>query len=1258
MRPELPQGTSRGALLALGAVAAARAVGLIALMSALAAGIAHVAAGHQLDVASLLLYGLGGVVLRAAATWASRVIAVRAAVDVKESLRARLVEHQLSNAGASNNAGSSSNAGSSNNAGAGESGGVAKGSATSHSEASATVVASRGLDGLDSFFRDYLPALVATAVIPLAVLARVVWADWVSALIIVLTIPLVPVFMALIGWHTEERIQQAQDGLDRLSHHLSELARGLPVLVGLRRADAQRRALFDVSEKYRLSTAKTLRAAFMSSFALELIATISVALVAVFIGVRLVWGQLSLEDGLVALMLAPEAYMSLRAVGAGFHASEDGVAALKRVNAVLEQEPVSDSTADAPAGPRTAHGLHTAPAAPDAGVSVSGLRVIRGGGRESVGPVTFDALPGTVTALAGPSGCGKSSVLAVLAGVAHAQPATVCEGRVAGLEVVSGTESEPHDAAQPRPRGVAFQAPNFSQETPRAELALALGAPGQLGATATEAGVDGVGEDVAALLPSHAWDRPISELSPGEKRRLAVMRAVTNLRSARQASRAARGTAAGGTRDGQVAGLLVLDEPTAHLDPVSAQRVRELIRTEADSGNIVVIATHDPEARAISDAFLTWESAGTAPIYTAGTPAEALPGRPVGHGVAQANGANAVHANGANGAKDANGAGAATDSTDTFPKQTRTTGAQPASTSRQGLPWRILPWGKAALWGAAALGALSVLSGGALTAVSGWLIVYASQQPPIMYLMVAIVGVRFFGLLRSTLRYAERNVTHNAVLAWASRLRVAVWDALGSNILGWQRLNRPGGAAGTLIAEVDEIRDTVPRVIVPIPAAVAAVLATCLASWLVIPSLGWMLLTLLVLGLVVAPLITLAVERRATAVMAEHRVRVAEQTGRIMAAAPDIAAHNAVARHVAWFRSSDELVSRAVRREALGSGVGEGLASLLGGCAAMAALVLGAAAGADPRLLALAVLLLLAVDEPLGQLAEALRQVPVLSSMLASVAPYLENRSVTAIETEPELQEEAPAGADAAHRVDGVRVRGLSAAYAPEDPPVFGPVSGGVEQGEMWAVTGPSGSGKSTMIAVMLGFLTPRTGTVQARTDGAWVTLAQAPDAAAGQAGKQSAGGPLADGISADSAAALAGLAWCPQDGYVFDSTVRGNLALGRDKSNPISDAEMYAALERVGLGPWAAHLPDGLDTLTGAGGRFMSGGQRQRLAVARTLLAGARAIILDEPTAHLGEDEGQALIDDVRSGAHDVALVLVTHDQELAAQAESMTRL
>ncbi|MBM7795097.1 thiol reductant ABC exporter subunit CydC [Pseudoglutamicibacter cumminsii] len=1202
MRPELPQGTSRGALLALGAVAAARAVGLIALMSALAAGIAQVAAGQQLDSTSLLLYGVGGVIVRAVATWASRVIAVRASVDVKESLRARLVEHHLSNAGASG-----------------------ADSAVTHSESSATVVASRGLDGLDAFFRDYLPALVSTAVIPLAVLARVLWADWVSALIIVLTIPLVPVFMALIGWHTEERIQEAQEGLDRLSHHLSELARGLPVLVGLRRADAQRRALFDVSEKYRLSTAKTLRAAFMSSFALELIATISVALVAVFIGVRLVWGQLSLEDGLIALMLAPEAYMALRAVGAGFHASEDGVAALKRVNAILDADSDDANAAEAP------RSLDSVPAPFDAGVAVADVYVTRGGGRESVGPVTFEALPGTVTALAGPSGCGKSSVLAVLAGVAHAQPATTIAGTVAGLSVADTRDSAEQGAAAhdavgsnteaPRPRGVAFQAPNFSQETPRAELALAADA-GDLRKLS-------VADEVAALLPEEAWDRSISELSPGEKRRLAIMRAVTNLRAARATANESTTAAAG---------LLVLDEPTAHLDPVSAQRVRELIRAEADSGSIVVIATHDPELAEICDAFVVWEGAGQAPKHTTSRPDTVLPQRTVPSRTA------AVEANSAQAEPE--------------PSETTQAGQHEhrAARSFRKLPWRILPWGKAALWGAAALGALSVLSGGALTAVSGWLIVYASEQPPMMYLMVAIVGVRFFGLLRSTLRYAERNVTHNAVLAWASRLRVAVWDALGSNILGWQKLNRPGGAAGTLIAEVDEVRDTVPRVIVPIPAAIAAVLATCVVSWIFIPSLGWMLIALMVLGLVVAPLITLAVEQRATAVMAEHRVQVAEQTGRVMGAAPDIAAHNAVARHVAWFKNSDGVVSRAVRREALGSGVGEGLASLLGGAAALAALVLGAAAGVDPRLLALAVLLLLAVDEPLGQLAGALRQVPVLSSMLASVAPYLENRSVSEIEFESPGADDASADvqSDAAPlQVDGVRVHELSAAYAPEAPTVFGPVSGEVEQGEMWAVTGPSGSGKSTMIAVMLGFLTPLEGSVQVRADGTWVTVAKVPDAEAGMAGHESA-----DVEAAQSAAALAGLAWCPQDGYVFDSTVRGNLALGRDKNNPVTEEEMYAALDRVGLGPWAAQLPEGLDTRTGAGGRFMSGGQRQRLAVARTLLAGARAIILDEPTAHLGADEGQDLIDDVRSGAQDVALVLVTHDQELAAQADSITRL
>lgn len=172
-----------------------------------------------------------------------------------------------------------------------------------------TSLATRGLDDLDSYFTQYLPALVSSATVPLLIGACILWADWVSALIITLTIPLIPIFMILIGSHTQERVTEAADShtqervteaadsLTRLSDHLVELARGLPVLVGLGRAGEQAKALRDVSERYRTKTMTTLRVAFLSSLTLEMLATISVAVVAVFIGVRLVHSEMGLEIG-------------------------------------------------------------------------------------------------------------------------------------------------------------------------------------------------------------------------------------------------------------------------------------------------------------------------------------------------------------------------------------------------------------------------------------------------------------------------------------------------------------------------------------------------------------------------------------------------------------------------------------------------------------------------------------------------------------------------------------------------------------------------------------------------------------------------------------------------------------------------------------------------------------------------------------------------------------------------------------------------
>ena len=264
-------------------------------------------AGHDPAWADQLVLGAAGAVLRSLTVWAQSVASRRAALGVKEELRSQLLERALRSG--------------TRQAGPAD-GGLA-------------VLATRGLDALDNYYTQFLPALVNCAAIPLLLGARILFADWISAVVIVLTVPLVPLFMVLIGRYTEERVREAQSALARLSGHMLELAKGLPVLVGLGRAAAQRKALEDMSEEYRSRTMGTLRTAFLSALALELIATISVAVVAVFIGVRLVHGDMALEAGLLALILAPDCYLPLRELGTAHHASDEGRAALAETTAVL-----------------------------------------------------------------------------------------------------------------------------------------------------------------------------------------------------------------------------------------------------------------------------------------------------------------------------------------------------------------------------------------------------------------------------------------------------------------------------------------------------------------------------------------------------------------------------------------------------------------------------------------------------------------------------------------------------------------------------------------------------------------------------------------------------------------------------------------------------------------------------------------------------------------------------------------------------------
>ncbi|HTS15094.1 MAG TPA: ABC transporter transmembrane domain-containing protein, partial [Candidatus Sulfotelmatobacter sp.] len=288
------------------ALATAQAVLLADTISRAFAGTALAALGVPLAALALVLAA------RAAVGWAQEVVAQRCSASVKRTLRQRLFEHAA---------------------------GLGPAWTAGIHSGEVVALATRGLDALDGYFARYLPQLVLAVVVPVAVIVALAVADGLAALTVALTVPLIPLFMALIGQATERQRGRRWRSLARLAHHFLDVVAGLPTLKVYGRAQAQVAALERTTDAYRRETLATLRIAFLSAFALELIATLSVALVAVEVGLRLVAGQLDLRTGLFVLVLAPEAYLPLRQLGLQFHASEEGLQAAAAAFAILETTP-------------------------------------------------------------------------------------------------------------------------------------------------------------------------------------------------------------------------------------------------------------------------------------------------------------------------------------------------------------------------------------------------------------------------------------------------------------------------------------------------------------------------------------------------------------------------------------------------------------------------------------------------------------------------------------------------------------------------------------------------------------------------------------------------------------------------------------------------------------------------------------------------------------------------------------------------------
>jgi len=415
-----------------------------------------------------------------------------------------------------------------------------------------------GLDDLDPYFSRYLPQLALAAVVPPAVIVTMVLADLTSAVIVVLTVPLIPVFMVLIGLATEAATAKRWRALARLSHHFLDVATGLPTLKAFGRGRAQVETVRRITDDYRTTTMATLRVAFLSSLVLELLATLSVALVAVSVGLRLVHGDLELETGLLVIILAPEAYLPIREVGTRFHAAADGVAASDRVFAILDM-PVAMGGE-----------ITDVPDLRDGGeLRATGVAITHAG-RDGFapGPVDLHVRVGEVVALVGPSGAGKTSLLAAVLGTAPV---------AAGAITVAGG-------------GRTVPLAELDRAAWRRQLTWVDQSPflvdGMVADNVRVAAPDATDVEVRAALDamdlgSLPLDRPVGErgrlLSAGERRRVALARAAL--------------------RD---APLVLLDEPTAGLDADSEATVVAAIRRLA-ADRAVLVAAHRPTAIAAAD---------------------------------------------------------------------------------------------------------------------------------------------------------------------------------------------------------------------------------------------------------------------------------------------------------------------------------------------------------------------------------------------------------------------------------------------------------------------------------------------------------------------------------------------------------------------------------------------------------------------------------------------------------------------------------